>query len=85
MKMVAPTYTYIVKTKEGEYYCGKTSRILERIKEHHAEKRPHWFGFKKRKIWDNIFICKGDHEKKIKSFGVKRFYNIKIQYVGLPS
>ena len=54
-------YTYIIQTngvrgvdasnpkKDYEYYCGITTNIDKRLKEHLKEKRPHWFGFKNRK------------------------------------
>lgn len=87
--MVDPIITYIIETEEGEYYCGKTKDIIKRINEHSKEKRPHWFGFKKRKKWKLIIYFDGDHEKKIKTFGIKRFMELRTSKIlwqgGLPS
>lgn len=66
--------TYIIKTKSDEFYCGKTNDIEKRVKEHKKEKHPHWFNSKIRKNWVDVLIFKGDIEKKIKSFGVEKFY-----------
>ena len=68
--------TYIIQTQQGEYYCGKTNNIERRLKQHQNENKPHWFAFKRRKQWKMIIEIQGDCEKKIKSFGVKRFAEI---------
>lgn len=68
--------TYIIKTRSGEFYCGKTSDIDKRIKEHKKEKKPHWFSYKDR---DNFFMpvtIRGDYENQIKRAGVKFVYDI---------
>ena len=65
--------TYIIETNEKEYYCGKTNNIDKRLKEHLKEKRPHWFSFKNRKQFQLKTIIKGDYEKEIKRFGVKKY------------
>ena len=63
--------TYIIETRKGEFYCGKTGDIKKRIKQHLQEKKPHWFAFNDRKNILKIFTIKGDLEKKIKKFGIK--------------
>ena len=64
--------TYIIKTKSGEYYSGKTNNIDRRMNEHRNEKRPHWFAFKDRKDFAIIHIFNGDFEKIIKRMGVEQ-------------
>lgn len=66
--------TYVIMTREKEFYCGKTTQYDKRMKQHKAEKCPHWFGMKKsRKDWKIVFVFPYDIEKRIKSFGVKKF------------
>lgn len=67
--------TYIIKTRSGEYYCGKAIDISHRLKQHKKEKYPHWFSFKSRRMWKCVLVFDDNIEKKIKSFGVKKFYN----------
>ena len=70
-------YTYIIKTRKGEYYCGKTKDIKKRMKQHKTEKSPHWFGqYENRKDFHLIHKFKGDYEKIIKRCGVKHISNI---------
>lgn len=69
-------FTYIVETKKGEYYCGKTTDINRRLEEHHKGINGVWFSFNNRNDFKLVFLMGGDYEKKIKSFGVKLFYNI---------
>lgn len=60
-----PLITYILEYK-NKYYCGKTNNLNRRLKEHSKDK------------WKNyrlVYNVLGDHEKKIKSFGVERFFN----------
>lgn len=68
--------TYIIKTKNNEFYCGKTNNLDKRLKDHSTEKYPHWFSGIKRKNWENIYLIHGDYEKKIKKFGCKNFTDI---------
>lgn len=72
------TLTYIIKTEDAEYYCGKTCNIDRRLKEHRSEKKPRWFGFKNRHRFNtyDVIIFKGDFEKKIKRAGVKFIYEL---------
>lgn len=57
--------TYILKDSNDKYYCGKTNNLERRLKEHSKDK---W------KNYTLIYEILGDHEKKIKSFGVERFF-----------
>jgi len=68
--------TYIVLTKAGEYYCGKTTDLGRRMQEHDKEKKPHWFGYNNRKNIHNIITIKGDFEKQIKRMGVGQVYKL---------
>lgn len=72
--------TYIIKTVSGEYYCGFTNDIIRRINQHKKEKYPHWFCNKSRKEWFRIVTFKGNFERDIKRFGVKKFFNIFIKF-----
>jgi hypothetical protein len=72
--------TYIIVTKDKEYYCGKTTNVINRLNEHMLEKSPHWFGMKDRKNISVIWVIDGDFEKKIKSFGVKNFISSIINF-----
>ncbi len=63
--------TYIIKTVNGEYYCGKTDNIHRRLQEHKGEQKPKWFGFKNRREFILKYIIYGDYEKQIKRAGVK--------------
>jgi predicted GIY-YIG superfamily endonuclease len=65
--------TYIIKTDEGEYYCGATINLIGRLEQHQTEKIPHWFGFKNRKKFQLQCFFNGDYEERIKKFGVKAF------------
>ncbi len=66
--------TYIIETLNGEFYCGKTEKILQiRLTEHEMEKYPRWFASLKRKQFKLLYSIKGDYEKKIKKFGIKNF------------
>lgn len=65
--------TYIIRTKENEFYCGKTKDLHRRLAQHKQEKRPHWFAFKNRKEFIVLFKIIGDYEKKIKKFGIRNF------------
>jgi len=70
-------YTYIIRTRKGEYYCGKTNNIQKRMKQHVNEKSPKWFGqYKNRKDFHLIHRFKGDWEKFIKRGGVKKISNL---------
>jgi predicted GIY-YIG superfamily endonuclease len=83
--MVGTLVTYIIKTFEGEYYCGKTNDLNKRIEQHIKENSPHWFSFKQRRNFIIVFKCNNDYEKNIKSFGVKKFIEcIKDFEVSLP-
>lgn len=68
--------TYIIKTKSGEFYSGKTNDIENRLTQHKKENKPHWFAFKDRKNWIDVVYFNGDYEKKIKRAGVKLIYDI---------
>jgi len=70
--------TYIIKTASNEFYCGKTTRLLQRLEEHKREVKPHWFasGSIKRKTFIETVVFKGDFEKEIKRAGVKIIYEI---------
>jgi len=77
--------TYIVVLKYKEFYCGKTTNLGKRLLDHKHEKKPHWFGYSNRnKNIISYLYVKGDFEKKIKSFGIKRFYNcfVGLHFVG---
>jgi len=64
-------YTYIIQTRKGEYYCGKTNNMERRMKQHIKEKNPHWFGkYNNRKEWNKVIYLEGDFEKQIKRAGV---------------
>jgi predicted GIY-YIG superfamily endonuclease len=67
--------TYIIETTTGEFYCGYTTNIQRRMKEHLKEKYPHWFGINRaRKLWYEIFIIpEKNYEKDIKRFGIAKF------------
>jgi len=62
-------YTYIIKTINNEFYCGKTNNIKRRMKEHRLGNG--WFSMNKRKDFTLLHIYKGDYERKIKRAGVK--------------
>jgi predicted GIY-YIG superfamily endonuclease len=64
-------FTYIIKTRSGEFYCGKTENIKRRMEEHMKESYPHWFCNMNRKIIMELIIIKGDYENKIKRFGTQ--------------
>lgn len=64
--------TYILKTMEGEYYCGKTNNLERRMDEHKTTKYG-WFSFKNRKEFIIMLIINGDYEKEIKRFGVEKY------------
>lgn len=67
--------TYIIKTENNDFYCGKTNNILRRFTEHRKEKYPHWFAkIENRKNFLDVIKIVGDYENNIKRFGVKRFY-----------
>lgn len=66
--------TYILKTIDGEYYCGKTMDLDKRLREHLIEKSPCWFSLLNRRNFELISILHGNFEKEIKRFGVRRFY-----------
>ena len=68
--------TYIIETKEGEFYCGKTNDLDRRMEQHKKEKIPHWFGFKNRKEFVIAYTFDGDVEKIIKRCGVKNIVKI---------
>jgi len=76
--------TYILKTRSGEFYCGKTNDIERRLQQHKNEKYPQWFCNNDRK--DFILVCclSEDYEKNIKKFGVKNFYNMIKQNINFP-
>jgi hypothetical protein len=76
-------FTYIIRTINNEFYCGKTEDIEKRMKQHKAEKFPHWFYNDSRKNFKIIFCISGDYEKKIKSFGVSKFVDINRGFVGV--
>lgn len=76
-------YTYIIKTIDNEYYCGKTNNLIKRFKEHEKGKRNTWFEFKNRKSFRVEFITMRDYEKRIKRFGVEKFVEC-ILYSYLP-
>jgi predicted GIY-YIG superfamily endonuclease len=63
--------TYIIKTINGEYYCGKTINLFNRLQQHRNEKKPNWFGFKNRKSFMLKYVIDGDYEKQIKRAGIK--------------
>lgn len=54
--------TYIIRTISNEVYCGFTKNIKKRLNQHDS------------KQWKDMFIIDGNHEKKIKTFGVKRYF-----------
>ena len=72
--------TYIIQTKDNEYYCGKTNNLNKRIKEHLEEKIPHWFAFKDRKNIRLVVYLKGDYENKIKKFGIRNLFDFMRNY-----
>lgn len=64
--------TYILRCGTGEFYCGKTTDINRRMKEHQEGIKGKWFLGRRRKF--NLLIeIDGDYEKKIKKFGIKNF------------
>jgi predicted GIY-YIG superfamily endonuclease len=65
--------TYIIRTLSNEFYCGKTSDLNRRMKEHKLGTSNSWFCYKKRKCFVLIFKCANDYEKEIKRFGVRKF------------
>lgn len=65
--------TYILHTSSDEYYCGKTNNIIRRMFEHKEGKNGSWFNSNKRMSFKIVFKINDDFEKKIKSFGVKKF------------
>jgi predicted GIY-YIG superfamily endonuclease len=65
--------TYILKTLDNELYCGYSENLEKRLIEHKKEKYPHWFSFKDRKSFILIWYIKGNYEKDIKRFGIKKF------------
>lgn len=69
-------YTYIIKTSSNEFYCGKSNNLPSRLAQHKKEKYPHWFANKKRKLFVDIIIFKGDHEKQIKRANSSVVYNL---------
>lgn len=70
--MVGDTYTYIIKTADNEYYCGKTNDIHRRMKEHRKGINGLWFSSRRQKF-RVVYMIKEDVEKNIKRFGIKRF------------
>jgi len=64
--------TYIIKTINKEFYCGKTNNITKRMLEHKNQKHPHWFNSNNRRNFKVIYIFNDDYEKYIKQCGVKR-------------
>lgn len=68
------TTTYIIETKDKLYYCGKTNNIEKRLEEHRKENSYQWFGKGKRREFSLVISIKGNFEKEIKRFGVKKFY-----------
>lgn len=71
--------TYIIRTSSDEFYCGKTKDFIKRMPQHEKEKYPHWFASKKRKKFEVIYLFKGDYEKKIKQFGIRKFCEVMRQ------
>lgn len=65
--------TYILKTTNNEFYCGKTKDLDKRLKEHTEKRNGSWFNFKNRNQFELIYRIEGDFERQIKSFGVKKF------------
>ena len=67
MKDSTSVFTYILYNKYNyKYYCGKTTNLNNRIKQHSNDNY---------KYYKLIWYYNDDIEKKIKSFGVKRFMN----------
>jgi len=77
-------YTYIIKTKKEEYYCGKSIDVFRRLKQHKKEKEPHWFSFNNRRNWKCVLYFKGNFEKQIKRAGVKFIYDLTMCEVSAP-
>ena len=70
-------YTYIIKTKKGEFYCDKTNDLNKRIEEHKKEKSPKWFGqYTNRRVFEVIKIFNNDYEKNIKRIGIKNLLKL---------
>ena len=65
-------YTYIIKTVDNEYYCGKTIDIKRRMIEHRKGINGSWFSSKRQKF-RVTYMIKEDVEKNIKRFGVEKF------------
>ena len=68
--------TFIIKTKDCEYYCNTADNILQAVGNYKQAKKPYWSDYKNRKQIDDVIYFKGDHKAKIKRFGIKTFYNI---------
>lgn len=75
-------FTYILKTIDGEYYCGKAKDIDKRIKQHKNPNKKSWFHAKNRTHFEIIYLFEGDFEKYIKQCGVARISN--LIYMLLP-
>lgn len=65
--------TYILRTKEGEFYCGKTINLANRLLCHKNPDKKSWFFDKNRTDFILIWKIDIDVEKDIKRFGVEKF------------
>lgn len=77
-------FCYILKGKEGFYYCGITKRIADRIIQHNKgmskstqKKRPYTIIYTE--IFTNMMQAR-IREKQVKNFGVERWYNKHIKF-----
>ena len=67
--------TYILRTKKGEFYCGKTNNLKRRLEEHKQRKNGSWFSYNERNDFKLIISIQGNFEKNVKRFGVKNYLN----------
>jgi predicted GIY-YIG superfamily endonuclease len=65
--------TYILLTKSEELYCGKTTNIEHRFKEHRRGRNGSWFSSKDRQDFIVLYQIDADFEYKIKRFGIRNF------------
>ena len=63
--------TYILKTKKGEYYCGKTNDLGIRLENHRINRKDKWFGSNQRHQFELQYYFSFDCEKQIKRCGIK--------------
>lgn len=75
--------TYIIRTEKGEYYSGRSDTLVITLQEHRQPKKG-WFCVNDRHIFKDVIYFKGDHLKKVKAFGVERFWKIIKNHNKIP-